>query len=60
MEIYQLVNGYLVVENAIPSMYIDFMQLFPKEKDFWEDLYEDEKRHALFLWEVLISGYSAR
>jgi len=32
------------------------MQLFPQEKDFWEDLYKDEKKHTSFLIEVSDSG----
>jgi hypothetical protein len=56
MEIYQLVNGCLAAEHAVASIYSRFMFLFPQEKEFWEDLYEDEKKHSSFLMEVADSG----
>jgi len=56
MEIYQLINGCLVMEYAVASIYSSFMQLFPQEKDFWEDLYKDEKNHTSFLTEAADSG----
>ncbi len=37
------------MEKAVASIYSTFMQLFPKEKDFWEGLYEDEMEHLSFL-----------
>lgn len=56
MEIYQLINGCLVMEDTVASIYERFMQLFPQEKDFWEDLYKDEKSHTSFLIEAADSG----
>jgi rubrerythrin len=56
MEVYQFVNGCLVIENAVASLYSNFMQLFPEEKDFWEDLYNDEQEHASFLMEAADQG----
>ena len=56
MEIYQLINGCLVMEYAVASIYSSFMQLFPQEKDFWEDLYKDERNHSSFLMEAAESG----
>lgn len=56
MEIYQFVNGCLAMENAVASIYSNFMQLFPEEKDFWEDLYNDEQKHASFLIEAANHG----
>ena len=56
MEIYQLVNVCLVTEAAVASIYNRFMQLFPQEKDFWEDLYKDEKEHTSFLIGAADSG----
>ena len=44
------------MEDAVVSIYSRFMQLFPQEKDFWEDLYKDEKSHTSFLTEVADSG----
>ncbi|MEW6003027.1 MAG: hypothetical protein AB1638_10330 [Nitrospirota bacterium] len=56
MEIYQLVNCCLFLEKAVASIYSDFMQLFPEEKDFWEALFKDEKRHVSFLIETADQG----
>jgi rubrerythrin len=56
MEIYQLINGCLVMEETVASIYSYFMQLFPKERDFWKDLHEDEKDHAAFLLKSADSG----
>ena len=56
MEIYQFVNGCLVMENAVASIYSNFMQLFSEEKDFWGDLYNDEQKHASFLMEAADQG----
>ena len=43
MEIYQLVKGCLAVELTVASIYSSLMYLFNQEKDFWDDLYKDEK-----------------
>jgi len=56
VEIFQLVDICLVTEDAVASIYNRFMQLFPEGKDFWEDLYEDERRHASFLIEAADRG----
>ncbi|MEW6571339.1 MAG: hypothetical protein AB1390_09230 [Nitrospirota bacterium] len=56
MEIYQFINVCLVVEHAAAAIYSHFMQLFPPEKDFWEDLFKDEKKHISFLIEAADHG----
>jgi rubrerythrin len=56
MEIYQLINVCLVTEDVVASIYNRFMQLFPQEKDFWEDLYNDEQKHTSFLTNTADSG----
>jgi hypothetical protein len=56
MEIYQIVKGCLVVELAVASIYSGFIHLFPQKKDFWDDLYKDERRHISFLIETSDSG----
>jgi rubrerythrin len=56
MEIYQVINGCLVMEDTVASIYSYFVQLFPEEKAFWKDLYEDEKSHTSFLIEAADSG----
>lgn len=44
------------MEDAVAAIYERFMQLFPQEKGFWEDLYQDEKSHTSFLTEAADSG----
>ena len=52
MKIHDLINGCIAMENASAFIYSKFMQLFPKEKDFWEDLFNDEMSHSSFLNDV--------
>ncbi len=52
MEIRNLVDGCIEMEKAVASIYSTFMHLFPKEKDFWEDLSKDELEHASILREA--------
>lgn len=52
MELHELINGYIAVENAVASLYRIFMDLFPKEKPFWQDLYRDELEHSYWLSDV--------
>ncbi len=47
--IYDLIKGCIAVEKTAASIYDTFMQLFPKEKNFWEDLFKDETDHISFL-----------
>jgi len=56
MEICQLIKFCCVTEEVVASIYSRFMQLFPQEKDFWEDLYKDEKEHTSFLIGAADSG----
>ncbi len=56
MQITKLINGCLEIELAVASIYSRFAHLFPQEKVFWEDLYEDERRHISFLIEAGNSG----
>jgi len=49
MELHELINGYIAVENAVASLYRIFMDFFPKEKPFWQDLYRDELEHSFWL-----------
>lgn len=37
------------MEEAVASVYLTFMRLFPEEKTFWEDLFNDETRHQSLL-----------
>jgi hypothetical protein len=56
MEIYQIINACLVMKDAVASIYSEFTQLFPEEKEFWQDLYEGEKRHKCFIIETADRG----
>ena len=41
-----LIKGCIAIEKTAASIYGTFMQLFPKEKNFWKDLFNDEIDHA--------------
>ena len=45
-----------MMEEAVASIYGPFIRLFPYEKAFWEDLYQDEKKHSSFLIESTACG----
>ena len=49
METHDFINGCIAMEKATELVYSNFMQLFPQEKDFWEDLVKDEMGHSSFL-----------
>lgn len=49
MGLHKIINGCLAMEKDVASIYGIFMQLFPEEKYFWEDLYNDEKQHYSWL-----------
>jgi rubrerythrin len=56
MKTHELINGCNEIEKAVASIYSKFMQLFPDEKDFWEDLFKDEIGHSFFLIDALNYG----
>jgi hypothetical protein len=49
MEMQNFINGCIIVENIVASIYKTFMDFFPEEKSFWQDLYRDELEHSLWL-----------
>ncbi|RJQ51338.1 MAG: hypothetical protein C4526_10150 [Nitrospiraceae bacterium] len=49
MEQQNLINGCIAVEEAAASLYRTFMDLFPGEKSFWQELHSDELEHAAML-----------
>jgi hypothetical protein len=49
MGIHDLVRGCDAIEKAAASLYSRFMQIFPEEKDFWQELVKDEIEHSSFL-----------
>ena len=49
MDTHEIINGCMEVEKLAASIYCDLIRLFPEEKEFWEDFYDDEKEHLSFL-----------
>lgn len=49
MELQHFINGCIVVEETVASIYRIFMDIFPDEKLFWQDLYRDELEHSFWL-----------
>jgi rubrerythrin len=49
MELNERINGCIAVEEAAESIYRTFVKLFPKERNFWEGLVNDEIDHSSFL-----------
>lgn len=55
MELDNFVSGCIAVEQTVASVYRSFMDMFPKERDFWNDLYKDEMDHSNWLTDISIS-----
>jgi len=49
----QLLNACKDVELAVASVYRKFMDFFPEDKIFWQDLYRDELEHSYWLSDAL-------
>lgn len=49
MELQHFINGCIAVEEAGASLYRIFMDIFPDERAFWEDLFRDEIQHSFWL-----------
>ncbi len=49
MDLMSLIKGCIQMELTVASIYSTFMQLFPEETIFWEDLVRDETAHASWL-----------
>jgi len=49
MDIQHFINGCIAVEETVASLYRIYMDIFPDDKDFWEDLYRDEIEHSFWL-----------
>lgn len=56
MEQHDFINGCIKVENTVASIYSRLMQVLPKQKDFWEELLNDEREHIAFLSDVKSLG----
>ena len=49
MDMDHFISGCIAVEETTASLYRIFMNLFPDEKLFWQDLYRDELEHSFWL-----------
>ncbi len=56
MELQEIINGCLLMEHTVASIYKHFVQLFPEEKEFWDDLYKDEAEHSSSLTNSSYTG----
>lgn len=56
MEQHDFINACIKVENFAASIYSRLMQVLPKQKDFWEELLNDEREHIAFLSDVKSLG----
>ncbi|KPK01305.1 MAG: hypothetical protein AMK71_06055, partial [Nitrospira bacterium SG8_35_4] len=52
MELYEIIKGCIAMERIVANIYYSFVQFFPEEKVFWEDLVRDEQDHASWLSNV--------
>jgi rubrerythrin len=52
MELHKIVRGCIEMERQVASIYSTFMQFFPEEKSFWDDIAHDELDHASWLSNV--------
>jgi hypothetical protein len=49
MDLQHFINGCIAVEETTASIYKIFMDIFPEERDFWQDIYRDELEHSFWL-----------
>jgi hypothetical protein len=49
MDLNNVIDGCIQMEQIVASIYSMFMQFFPEEEIFWEDLFRDETVHASWL-----------
>lgn len=49
MDLKHFINGCIAVEETTAAIYRIFMDLFPEERDFWQDIYRDELEHSFWL-----------
>ena len=52
MELCKIIKGSMAMERVVANIYNAFVQLFPEEKAFWEDLARDEQDHVSWLSSV--------
>ena len=51
-----IINGCMKVEKTAAAIYQKLMIKFPEERDFWKELFDDEKNHISFLKDVKSLG----
>ena len=56
MEQTDIINGCIKVESLVASIYSNLLQVFPKDKEFWESMLNDERDHIAFLIDVKSQG----
>jgi rubrerythrin len=49
MNIHEIINGCKEIEKSAATVYSNLMRLFPKEMEFWGNLFDDEAEHLIFL-----------
>ena len=49
MDMGHFINGCIAVEETTASLYRMFMDIFPDERPFWQDIYRDELEHSFWL-----------
>lgn len=51
-----IINGCMKVEKSAAAVYQKLMIKFPEKKEFWKELFDDEKNHISFLKDVKSLG----
>lgn len=51
-----IINGCMKVEKSAAAIYHKLMMKFPEKKEFWKELFDDEKNHISFLKDVKSLG----
>jgi hypothetical protein len=57
MESKEIIKSCISIEYAVATIYGRFMQYFPAEKLFWENIYTDEIEHSLWLKDYQFEGF---
>lgn len=52
MELFKIIKGCIAMERVVANIYNAFVQLFPEERAFWEELARDEQDHESWLSSV--------
>ena len=52
----EFINGCMIVENTVASIYSNLMHIFPENIEFWKSMLDDERDHISFLSDVKSLG----